>query len=81
MRNAKKSLPELNALPDQQGLALINHIFTQLNARTAAIEDGELNVTGLGRFTMTQVKRERRGKMISIKRIQFHYLKHQQPRK
>jgi len=81
LRNAKKSLPELNALPDQQGLALINHIFTQLNARTAAIEDGELNVTGLGRFTMTQVKRERRGKMISIKRIQFHYLKHQQPRK
>jgi hypothetical protein len=78
LRNAKKNVPELSSLSELQGLALIKHIFSQINTHTAAMEEGELKVAGLGRFKITQIQRERRGLMISVKRIQFYYLKQQQ---
>jgi hypothetical protein len=69
MKAAKPSL--LDEMPEKRAAALIHHGLVQLGKHLEGVEDGVVNVPGLGRFVVARVEEEQDGENKTTKRVRF----------
>ena len=75
VRNAKKNIPELKAIPEAQAITLLTHVFQNISKKTEDINEGRIRVSGLGRFQIDQVNHDNDGQKTTTKRVFFKSLK------
>jgi len=68
----KKSNPKvLGSLPEAKAAGLIRVALAQLGQHIVALNEGAVNVPGLGNFKIKQVEREKEGQKKTVKVVAF----------
>jgi nucleoid DNA-binding protein len=71
VRNAKRSKPNLKALPDEEARALVKEVLQQIREEVDMTDDGLVKIPTFGRFRVKQGKREKNGQTMVVKRVVF----------
>ena len=65
----------LGTMPENRAVALIREVLAELGRHIAEAEEGVMRVQGLGSFKSRMVEKEKDGKKVSVRRINFHAAK------